>query len=214
MSGIIAKGTATVIAGTTSVVVSHGLSIAPSLSDILLEPQDDLQGISYWPSDPTATTFQINLMTTSMVDHVFTWVIIGTMTWAAVGAGVNCELDLEIVRKRVGLSGQTTALPDADIKQYLGEAAAWLSQQIGETLVHTDCDEEEADAIRNVAAIKGYYQVTGTSSSGWTANIGPVTFSGSPDKVAMLHDLWRMVQTFIKSKQASETPFRAGAANY
>jgi hypothetical protein len=79
MSGIIAKGTATVTKGTTSVVVPHGLSITPSVSDILLEPQDDLQGIDKWPSNPTSTTFQINLASQSMVDHVFTWVILGVV---------------------------------------------------------------------------------------------------------------------------------------
>jgi hypothetical protein len=77
MSNIIAKGTATVLKGATSVVVPHGLTSTPSVSDILLEPQDDLQGIGYWPSNPTSTTFQINLMSQSMADHVFSWYIVG-----------------------------------------------------------------------------------------------------------------------------------------
>jgi hypothetical protein len=133
---------------------------------------------------------------------------------------VNCETDLNITIKRVGLSGSSGAagVADTDVKQYLTEAASWLSNEIDEAIDHTDCGEDEAEAVRNLAAIKCYYQVTGTSSTGWTANIGPVTFSGSPDKVAMLQDLWRMVQAFITRKKASaeenDVPFRAGAAAY
>jgi len=129
---------------------------------------------------------------------------------------VNCETDLNITISRVGLSGSSgsAGVPDATVKQYLLEAATWLSDQIDHTTDHTSCDEGEAEAVRNLAAIKAYYYVTGTSSTGWTANIGSITFSGAPDKVAMLKGLWAMIEAFIKKHKAAQYPFRAGEAAY
>jgi hypothetical protein len=129
---------------------------------------------------------------------------------------VNTETDLNVTIKRVGLSGSsgTSGVPDADVKQYLLEAATWLGDQIDHAIDHTSCDEEEAEAIRNLAAIKCYYHVTGTSSIGWTANIGAISFSGAPDKIAMLKDLWALINAFVQKHKAQLYPFRAGAAEY
>lgn len=129
---------------------------------------------------------------------------------------VNTETDLNVTIKRVGLSGSSgsAGVADADVKQYLAEAATWLSAQIDDTIDHTSCSEEEAEAVRNLAAIKCYYQVTGTSSTGWTANIGSISFSGAPDKIAMLKDLWALINAFIKKHKASDIPFKAGSARY
>lgn len=59
-----ASGTASVAAGTTSVVVSHGLARTPSLGGITVTPASapDVMGAGrFWISDVTATTFTINV---------------------------------------------------------------------------------------------------------------------------------------------------------
>jgi hypothetical protein len=67
-------GSATIPAGQTSVVVTHGLSFTPTLDQLYVAPQDDLEGREYWPSNPTSTTFQINI---DFADpdqaHTFSW---------------------------------------------------------------------------------------------------------------------------------------------
>jgi hypothetical protein len=70
---------AAILAGNTSVVVTHGLSFTPTIDQIQIMPQDDLGGRNSWVSNPTATTFQINV---SFADpdtsHVFSWQPVGT----------------------------------------------------------------------------------------------------------------------------------------
>lgn len=67
-------GSATILAGSTYVDVPHGLSFTPTIDEIVLTPQDDLGGRGFWPSNPTSTTFRINI---SMADpdlaHTFSW---------------------------------------------------------------------------------------------------------------------------------------------
>jgi hypothetical protein len=57
--------------------VAHGESFTPTLDQIYLQPQDDLGGRGYYPSNPTSTTFQINI---SFADpdtpHNFGWRIL------------------------------------------------------------------------------------------------------------------------------------------
>jgi hypothetical protein len=77
------RGTATVLAEQTYVTVPHGLSGTPDLEDITLQPQDDLQGRDYWPSDVTPTTFRINISFMDMAAHVFGYTIITDLSIAA-----------------------------------------------------------------------------------------------------------------------------------
>jgi len=77
------RGTATVIAEQTYVTVPHGLSATPDLEDITLQPQDDLQGRDYWPSNVTSTTFRINISFMDMAAHVFGYTIITDLSIAA-----------------------------------------------------------------------------------------------------------------------------------
>jgi hypothetical protein len=68
---------ATILAGQTSVTVTDTLSSAPLIQNIILTPQDDLGGRTYWPSNVTATTFQININTTDpFTAHTFAWAIL------------------------------------------------------------------------------------------------------------------------------------------
>ncbi len=65
--------TATVTAGNAGVVVTHGLLWVPTIDDILLTPNDDLGGRSFWVSNVGALTFTINMNPIDIVDHTFTW---------------------------------------------------------------------------------------------------------------------------------------------
>jgi hypothetical protein len=89
MSVILGNGTATIPAGQTFVVVNHGISSTPSLSQIGLTPQDDLGGRSYWPSNPAPTTFQINIGSEDVTNHMFSWFIVGVGAPAAGAAYIT-----------------------------------------------------------------------------------------------------------------------------
>lgn len=69
-------GSAIIIAGNTYVDVPHGLSTPPTIDQIIITPQDDLGGRTFWPSDVGPTTFRINIGSTDLVDHVFSFQII------------------------------------------------------------------------------------------------------------------------------------------
>ena len=129
---------------------------------------------------------------------------------------VNVTLDPATVRERVGLmSTGDSAIGDSDVQKYITEATEYLSDQVGASIDKTSATEAEAEAIRNLAAIKCYFKATGTSSTGWTANFGPVTFSGAPGKVAMVNWLWDRVHDFIESRmRRGTTAFKVATANY
>jgi hypothetical protein len=129
---------------------------------------------------------------------------------------VDVTSDKDIILARVGLTSAEAAGLAAynNVTKYVSEAAAWLADQSGVTLVPTSCSEAEANAIRNLAAIYCYNQATGTSSTGWTANIGPVTFSGAPEKVSMIKDLWQTVKDWIRMAKSGFQCFKVGQANY
>lgn len=65
--------TATIPAGVAFVDVTHLLTWVPTIDDILLTPEDDLGGRSFWVSNVGAVTFRINMNPIDLVDHVFTW---------------------------------------------------------------------------------------------------------------------------------------------
>jgi hypothetical protein len=57
-----ANGVATVANGTTTIVVTHGLSITPTLNMISVTPTNNLgTAAKFWISTPTATQFTINV---------------------------------------------------------------------------------------------------------------------------------------------------------
>jgi hypothetical protein len=57
-----ANGTATVAAGTTSIAVTHGLSVTPALKDIHVTPNNSMNAATkFWVSGPTSTQFTINV---------------------------------------------------------------------------------------------------------------------------------------------------------
>jgi len=67
------SGTETIVAGNTYVDVIHKLDITPSLEKISLTPQTDLEGRDIWVSNPTSTTFRINISSVDTKDNVIGW---------------------------------------------------------------------------------------------------------------------------------------------
>jgi len=67
------SGTGTVTAGNTSIVITHGLAITPTLANIDLTPQDNLSGRNIWVSTPTSTQFTIHLSSADAINHVIGW---------------------------------------------------------------------------------------------------------------------------------------------
>jgi hypothetical protein len=71
-----ASGLATVAAGTTSVAVTHGLSRTPTLAGISAtpaSPPDSLGAMNYWISNPTPTSFTINVDGAPGADVNYSW---------------------------------------------------------------------------------------------------------------------------------------------
>jgi hypothetical protein len=62
---------ATVLAGNTTVTVTHGYGAAPSY--ITLVPGDDISGRNYWVSAVGGLTFVINISSADVVDHILYW---------------------------------------------------------------------------------------------------------------------------------------------
>lgn len=61
-AGLTVKGTATIAAATTSIVVTHGLGRTPLATEIMVNPIETLGSASYWWVDTiTATAFTINV---------------------------------------------------------------------------------------------------------------------------------------------------------
>lgn len=68
------NGTGTVASGTTSIVVPHGLAVAPRVQDIMLTRQGTNAGSTdMYPSNPTATSFTINLVAAPSINAPITW---------------------------------------------------------------------------------------------------------------------------------------------
>jgi hypothetical protein len=133
---------------------------------------------------------------------------------------VNVSSDLDTMRRRVGLKPDD--IEDADISKYVVEACGFLNEQLAGTIDATSCTEAEAEAIRNLAAIKCFFDVTNVTSTSWLMSLGGITFSGAPEKIAMINWLWSRVKDFLDHRRAildlstfkSASAFKVGAANY
>ena len=76
LTGFVLKktGSATITSGTTSVTVSHGLSVTPSITQIQATLRTDATGLTrYYISNVTATTFDINANAAPSADAIFSW---------------------------------------------------------------------------------------------------------------------------------------------
>lgn len=67
-------GSAQITAAATSVTVSHGLGITPSIDNVSVTPRSDIGSASkFWVTNATATTFDINVNTTPGATITFRW---------------------------------------------------------------------------------------------------------------------------------------------
>jgi len=70
------SGNATITSGSTTVAVTHGLSMTPSQNDISITPLSDLtDAINYWVSGVGSSTFTINLDQNPGANVAFAWQI-------------------------------------------------------------------------------------------------------------------------------------------
>jgi parallel beta-helix repeat protein len=68
------KGTASVLTGTTSIAVTHGLSFTPALTQISVTPTTTLgSATEFWISNPTSTQFTINVDVNPAGTASFVW---------------------------------------------------------------------------------------------------------------------------------------------
>lgn len=76
------SGTAVVLAGTTSIIVNHGLSVTPSAKDIVVTPTNSMGAATkFWVNTITATQFTINVdispgasSTAAFAWHAVVWI--------------------------------------------------------------------------------------------------------------------------------------------
>lgn len=69
-----ANGSATLVNGTTSIAVTHGLSVTPSLNDISVTPIEAWGAATqFWITSPTSTQFTINVDQDPGQDVDFVW---------------------------------------------------------------------------------------------------------------------------------------------
>lgn len=71
-----AKGQATMPAGSTNVVVNHGLAMAPSSAEVMLSMASNLGNATrFWVSEATATSFTISVNSDPSLTLYFNWEI-------------------------------------------------------------------------------------------------------------------------------------------
>lgn len=62
-------GSATIVSGTTSITVIHGLGATPDCP--LCTPKDELYGRDFWIDTVGAVSFRINISVIDFVNHSF-----------------------------------------------------------------------------------------------------------------------------------------------
>ena len=115
---------------------------------------------------------------------------------------VNVTTDA--VRRRLKLSEED--ISDEDVMAFIEDAAAWISEEISETIDPENCSKSESDAIANLAAIYSYCHVTGGTFSGTNFTLGDLHVKEqSRDLTANLNFLKQQVERFIISRK--DKPF-------
>lgn len=81
------------------------------------------------------------------------------------------------IRERVGLTEADVS--DATVLRFAKAAAVTVGLEIGETVDYTNCTDEQAEAIRNIAAVYCACKVTGGSASGLSFRVGDLSVNES-----------------------------------
>jgi hypothetical protein len=106
----------------------------------------------------------------------------------------------DAVRRRLKLSEED--IGDEDVMAFIQDAAAWISEQIGETLDHENCCQSEHDAIANLAAIYSYCHTTGGTFTGTEFTLGDLHVKEhAQDLTAQLNFLKQQVERFIGCRE-------------
>ena len=106
----------------------------------------------------------------------------------------------DAVRRRLKLSEED--ISDEDVMAFIEDSAAWIGEQIGETLDPENCSKGEHEAIANLAAIYSYCHVTGGTFTGTDFALGDLNVKEhSRDLTAQLNFLKQQVERFIGSHE-------------
>ncbi|NIP66761.1 hypothetical protein GWN63_02260 [Candidatus Bathyarchaeota archaeon] len=113
------------------------------------------------------------------------------------------QVTVDRVRSKLNLTADD--IPDSTVEAHIGDAAAWLTGEIGSTLNPEDCTEEERLAIEQLAAVYCYLTVTGTEATGYSVALTGLSFSGPAEKVAQIEFLRDQVLSFVKRRKHSDS---------
>ena len=81
------------------------------------------------------------------------------------------------IRERVDLTESDVS--DATVLRFAKAAAVTVGLELGKTVEYSNCTEQEAEAIRNIAAVYCACKVTGGSASGLSFRIGDLSVNES-----------------------------------
>ena len=81
------------------------------------------------------------------------------------------------IRERVNLT--ESDISDATVLRFAKAAAVTVGLELEKTINYTSCTDEEAEAIRNIAAVYCACKVTGGSASGLSFRVGDLSVNES-----------------------------------
>jgi hypothetical protein len=195
------SGSATITKTNVFVEVPHGLGFAPDLDDITVTPKDDLGGRSYWPSDPTITSFRINInVPDPESDHLFGY----TITTDEDSEELVCVTP-ESVRRRINVT--ESVVSDEIVSEFITDAGETLELETGLTINPVNCTKAQAVPIRNLAAVYCGAYITGGTSSGMNFRVGDLAVNESQTNSvgnANLQFLLDEVKRFIAKLNAGD----------
>jgi hypothetical protein len=98
------------------------------------------------------------------------------------------------IRERVDLTGADVS--DAVVLRFAKAAALIVGLELEKTIDYADCAEEEAEAIRNIAAVYCKCKATGGSFSGLNFRLGDLAVdeSGKDDLQFLMSEAQRIIE--------------------
>ena len=98
------------------------------------------------------------------------------------------------IRERVDLA--ESDVPDATVLRFARAAAVTVGLELGKTVNYSNCSDEEAEAIRNIAAVYCKCKATGGSFSGLNFRIGDLAVdeSGKENLQFLMNEAQRIIE--------------------
>jgi hypothetical protein len=100
-----------------------------------------------------------------------------TIKYTFVGALAVVAVTPQEIRERVNLTEADVS--DVTVNRFAKAAAVTLGLELEKTIDYTGCSDEEAEAIRNIAAVYCACKVTGGSASGLSFRVGDLAVNES-----------------------------------